>query len=53
VLAYNNISAARQQFKQDERVHGVITNGGDKPNIIPSISESHYYVRAKNNKDCN
>ena len=52
VLAYNNVSAARQQFRPDQRVHGVITNGGDKPNIIPAESESHYYIRAKNAKEC-
>ena len=46
VTAYNSISVLRQQMKPDWRVHGVITNGGAKPNIIPEKSVMEYYVRA-------
>ena len=46
VMAYTSISALRQQMKPTWRVHGVITNGGAKPNIIPEESELLYYVRA-------
>ena len=46
VMAYNSISVLRQQMKPDWRVHGVITNGGAKPNIIPEKSVMEYYVRA-------
>ncbi len=35
VMAYTSISALRQQTKPTCRVHGIITNGGAKPNIIP------------------
>ena len=34
-LAFNNVDAMRQQFKPSWRVHGIITDGGLKPNIIP------------------
>lgn len=27
------------------QVHGVITNGGAKPNIIPALTEAEYYLR--------
>ncbi len=30
------------------KVHGVITNGGAKPNIIPEESALSYFVRAPN-----
>uniref|UniRef100_A0A0B6ZWQ2 Peptidase M20 dimerisation domain-containing protein n=2 Tax=Arion vulgaris TaxID=1028688 RepID=A0A0B6ZWQ2_9EUPU len=46
VLCYQNVSCMRQQFKPTWRVHGVITNGGDKPNIIPASAELLYYARA-------
>ncbi|XP_062980953.1 xaa-Arg dipeptidase [Elgaria multicarinata webbii] len=46
VLAYNNLSLLRQQMKPTWRVHGVIKNGGVKPNIIPSYAELEFYLRA-------
>ena len=46
VMAYNSISVLRQQMKPDHSVHGVITNGGAKPNIIPEKASMEYYIRA-------
>ena len=46
VLAYNSISVLRQQMKPTWSVHGIITNGGTKPNIIPERSELEYWTRA-------
>ncbi|KAM3932539.1 xaa-Arg dipeptidase [Leptodactylus fuscus] len=51
ILAYNNISVLRQQMKPYWRVHGVIKNGGVKPNIIPSYTELEFYLRAPSRKD--
>ncbi|XP_040596387.1 peptidase M20 domain-containing protein 2 isoform X2 [Mesocricetus auratus] len=51
VLAYNNLSALRQQMKPTWRLHGIIKNGGVKPNIIPSYSELIYYLRAPSMKE--
>ena len=48
VLAYNSISVLRQQMKPTWRVHGIFTNGGTKPNIIPEKSSLLFYVRAPN-----
>ena len=45
VMAYTSISVLRQQMKPTWRVHGVITNGGAKPNIIPEVASLSYYVR--------
>ena len=36
----------RPQLGERERVHGIITKGGDAPNIIPEYTEAFYYVRA-------
>ena len=46
VGAYNNISTLRQQFESGDRVHGVITEGGGAPNVIPDLTRSRWIVRA-------
>lgn len=46
VMAYNALSVLRQQLKPTWRLHGVITEGGTKPNIIPDRTSMAYYVRA-------
>ena len=51
VLAYNSISVLRQQMKPSWSVHGIITNGGAKPNIIPEKSELEYWIRAPNREE--
>ena len=48
ILGYNNVAALRQHIRPVERIHGVITDGGDKPNIVPAHAASHWYVRAAN-----
>lgn len=45
VLCYQNVSCYRQQFHPSWRVHGVIKNGGEKPNIIPDLTELEFYAR--------
>ena len=51
VMAYTSISVLRQQMKPAWRVHGVITNGGAKPNIIPEKTSMEYYIRAPSKSD--
>ncbi len=46
VLGYMNVAALRQHIAPSERIHGVITDGGDKPNIVPARAESTWYVRS-------
>ncbi|RDW83831.1 M20 family metallopeptidase [Aspergillus mulundensis] len=46
VAAYVNISLLRQQILPTQRVHGVIVNGGDRPNIIPWSASVDYYIRS-------
>jgi amidohydrolase len=48
VSAYTNIGLLRQYMKPTARVHGIITNGGVFPNIIPEYTSGHFYVRAIN-----
>ena len=41
----------RQQTKPTSRIHGIIVDGGEKPNIIPERSEMDYYVRGSRDED--
>ena len=45
VQAYVNVSTLRQQLEVTDKVHGIITHGGDAANIIPSFTRSSWYVR--------
>ncbi|MCP4104950.1 MAG: M20 family metallopeptidase [Desulfobacteraceae bacterium] len=47
VIAYSSINAMRQKLKPDARIHGIITHGGDAPNIIPDYAAGLFYVRAE------
>ncbi|KAK5992296.1 Xaa-Arg dipeptidase [Cladobotryum mycophilum] len=46
VAAYNNVSLLRQQIRPEERVHGVIEDGGTVPNVIPDYTRMNWYVRS-------
>lgn len=46
VLGYMNVASLRQHIRPTERVHGVITQGGEKPNIVPRHACATWYVRS-------
>lgn len=46
VLGYMNVAALRQHIRQDERIHGIFTRAGDKPNIVPHDAAAEWYVRS-------
>lgn len=47
IQLFNGISALRQQLPSDVRIHGIITHGGDAPNIIPEFASARFYIRAE------
>lgn len=47
IQTFNAINAMRQQLRSDVRIHGIITDGGTAPNIIPEKASASFYVRAK------
>ena len=51
VQCYNNMSMLRQQMKPSCRMHAIISDGGQKPNIIPQKAQLKCYVRAPDNKE--
>lgn len=46
VLLYNSVAMWRQQLPERSRIHGIFTNGGTAPNIIPDKSEMFWNLRA-------
>ncbi len=46
VLGYMNVAALRQHIAPDERVHGIFTEAGEKPNIVPRTAAATWYVRS-------
>ncbi|MEO7429005.1 MAG: M20 family metallopeptidase [Acidimicrobiales bacterium] len=46
VLGYLNVAALRQHIRPTERVHGIVTDGGDKPNIVPARARTEWMVRS-------
>jgi amidohydrolase len=46
VIAYQGIAALRQHIKATERIHGIITDGGQAPNVVPERASGRFYVRA-------
>jgi amidohydrolase len=40
------IGLLRQHLEPSHRVHGIVTHGGDAPNIIPGNTQGSWYVRA-------
>jgi len=47
-LAYQGIAALRQHISGSERIHGIITDGGQAPNVVPERTAGRFYVRAAN-----
>jgi amidohydrolase len=46
------LDAMRQQLRPDARVHGIISNGGAQPNIIPEYTSAEFYLRALDREYC-
>jgi amidohydrolase len=50
VLAFTSIDSLRQHIRRDARIHGIITDGGEAPNIVPAHSAAEFLVRASDNE---
>ena len=49
LLAWTALSALRLTVRSDSRFHGVITDGGKAPNIIPDRAAARFMVRSPDN----
>jgi amidohydrolase len=45
VVAQTAIALLRQQLLPTDRVHGIVTKGGDAPNVIPARTTAQWMVR--------
>jgi len=45
--SFNAMNSLRQHIKSTARIHGIITNGGEAPNIVPAHSAGIFLVRAE------
>ena len=50
LLTFHAIDSLRQHVPPDVRIHGIITHGGDAPNIVPAYAEAEFLVRAARRK---
>ncbi len=41
----------REHIKDNSRIHYVVTNGGQQPNVVPATAQVWYYVRANAHED--
>jgi amidohydrolase len=46
VQAYSAIAQLRQHMLPTDRVHGIITEGGRAPNVVPERASAHFYIRS-------
>ncbi len=46
-IAQTAIGLLRQHIKPTDRIHGIITKGGDAPNVVPAHTTARYMVRAR------
>ena len=46
VAAYQGVAALRQHMPSTDRVHGIITDGGKRPNVVPERAAGLFYVRS-------
>ena len=52
IQTFNGVNALRQHIKSTARIHGIISHGGVKPNIVPEFASAEFYVRAVEDDYC-
>ncbi|MGB2799744.1 MAG: M20 family metallopeptidase [Dehalococcoidia bacterium] len=45
--AFNGINSLRQHINERARIHGIITHGGEAPNVVPDYTAAIFLVRAE------
>ena len=51
VAGYSALAMLRQHLRPHQQVHGIITHGGDAPNVVPERAAAAYYLRAADMAD--
>jgi len=50
IHTFVQIDALRQHMTETNRIHGIITHGGDAPNVVPEYAEGNFIVRSFTSK---
>ena len=50
LMLFQGIAALRQHLPDTVRVHGIVTEGGKAPNIIPERAQAWFYVRGEDDE---
>jgi amidohydrolase len=45
-ILFHALDMLRQHVKPDTRIHGVISKGGDAPNVVPDFAQGRFYFRS-------
>jgi amidohydrolase len=45
-IAQTSIGLLRQHIRNTDRIHGIVTRGGDAPNVVPAHTAAKYMVRS-------
>ncbi|MFW6125586.1 MAG: M20 family metallopeptidase [Chloroflexota bacterium] len=53
IQAYNGINSLRQHIPERDRIHGIITHGGEAPNIVPAYAAGEFLIRAETEEELN
>ena len=51
LLLFQSTAALRQHLPETVRVHGIVTEGGKAPNIIPERAQAYFYIRGENDEE--
>ena len=46
IEVFNGVNALRQHITADARIHGIVTQGGQAPNVVPDFAQAEFFVRA-------
>lgn len=44
---FNGVNVLREHLRQDVRIHGIISEGGQAANVVPDKAVAQFYIRAK------
>ncbi|HCH10469.1 MAG TPA: amidohydrolase, partial [Dehalococcoidia bacterium] len=44
---FGGIDSLRQHLKEDVRIHGIITDGGTAPNVVPEFASADFILRSR------
>jgi len=47
IQLFNGINALREHLPSDIRIHGIISEGGLAPNVVPNRAVAKFYIRAQ------